>query len=85
MELHTIIKIDKQPTVTDHIEEMVAGNVKRFHLQHMKAVREACGRKMKIDKPYMRYTTVVNAVAGFIEVKAELKEDGGKNEQVQDN
>lgn len=85
MELHTIIKIDKQPTVTDHIDEMVDGDIKRFHLQHIKAVREACGRKMKIDKPRMKYATVVNAVAGFIEVKAELKKIGGENEQVQNN
>jgi len=85
MKLHTIIKIEKQPTVTDHIEEMTGGDVKRFHLQHIKAVREACGRKMKMDKPHMRYTTVVNAVAGFIEVKAEFKSIGGENEQIQNN
>jgi len=85
MELHTIIKIDKQPTVTDHIEEMSDGDVKRFHLQHIKAVREAAGRKMKLSKPYMKYSTIVNAIAGFIEVKAELITKGVKNEPFQDN
>lgn len=68
-----IIKIDKQPSVTEYIDGMDIGDVKRFHLQHIKAVREAAGRKMKIEKPHLKYPTVVNAIDGFIEVSVELR------------
>jgi len=38
-----VIKIEKQPTIVDHINAMspCGESVKRFHLQHIKAVREA--------------------------------------------
>ncbi|TCV17097.1 hypothetical protein EDC17_101114 [Sphingobacterium alimentarium] len=67
-----IIKIDKQPSVTDYIAQMDPNgeSVKRFHLQHIKAVREAAGRKMKFEKPNYKYETTVNAIddGGYIEV-----------------
>jgi len=67
-----IIKIDKQPSVTDYIAQMdpKGESVKRFHLQHIKAVREAAGRKMKFEKPNFKYETTVNAIdnGGYIEV-----------------
>ena len=80
-----IIKIEKQPSVAEHIEEMEVGSTKRFHLRHIKAVREAAGRKMKIEKPHLRYITLVDAIAGYIEVSVELKKKEAKNEQVQND
>lgn len=83
-----IIKIEKQPSVAEHIETMVPGTeteTLRFHLSHIKAVREAAGRKMKMEKPHLKYITFVDAIAGYIQVSVEVKKKGGKNEQVQNN
>jgi len=85
-----IIKIDKQPTVADHIAGMDPNgeSVKRFHLQHIKAVREAAGRKMKFDKPNFKYETVVNAIeeGGYIEVIVSEKKwkpnKSGRNNEI---
>lgn len=83
-----IIKIEKQPSVTEYIERMIPGTdtqTLRFHLSHIKAVREAAGRKMKIEKPHLKYITSVDAIAGYIQVSVEVKKKGGKNEQIQNN
>ncbi|MCY4781416.1 hypothetical protein ORI89_17285 [Sphingobacterium sp. UT-1RO-CII-1] len=84
-----IIKLDKQPTITEHIDQMSPSgeSVKRFHLQHIKAVREAAGRKMKLEKPQYKYETKINASEGYgyIEVVVSLKKKGAANEQVQNN
>lgn len=72
-----IIKIDKQPTVAEHIAQMspIGESKKRFHLQHIKAVREAAGRKMKLERPELKYATIVNAIddGGYIEVIVSFK------------
>lgn len=72
-----IITIEKQPTVAEHIAQMSPLGVskKRFHLQHIKAVREAAGRKMKLERPELKYETLVNAIddGGYIEVVVSFK------------
>lgn len=84
-----IIKIEKQPTIVDHINAMspLGESVKRFHLKHIKAVREATGRKMKLEKPEYKFETIVNAIddGGYIEVEVSFKSkysklEGRKNE-----
>lgn len=84
-----IIKIDKQPTVAEHIRMMdpFENPVMRFHLKHIKSVREAAGRTMKFEKPEYKYETNINAIdnGGYIEVLVSVKEKGkslnrGKNE-----
>lgn len=84
-----IITIDKQPSIADHIEEMHPETkpVKRFHLKHIKAVREAAGRKMKFEKPEFKYETKVNAIddGGYIEVVVSLKKKESSYEQVQNH
>lgn len=84
-----IIKITKQPTVTEYIRQMdpITNSVIRFHLQHLKIVREAASRKMKFEKPEYKYETTVNAIddGGYVEVVVSEKKKrtrliGRKNE-----
>jgi len=81
-----VIKIEKQPTIVDHINAMspCGESVKRFHLQHIKAVREAAGRKMKLEKPEYKFETIVNAIdgGGYIEVIVSFKNKSSKIERM---
>ncbi|MFD1770897.1 hypothetical protein [Sphingobacterium suaedae] len=71
-----IIKIEKQPTVADHIRAMEGGDTLRFDISHMKVVQEHTSRTMKKEKPGLKFSTEVNYGKRFIEVHAELKREG---------
>jgi len=76
-----VINIKKQPTVAEFIRQMdpLSNSVMRFHLKHIKSVREAAGRTMKLEKPELKYETVVNAIdeGGYIEVVVSYKKIKG--------